>query len=65
MVDPARLRPKKSEVDRLWGDNTKILKNTQWVPTFSGSEGFEKGLEKTYQLYKNMGSKLSSSNYTI
>ncbi len=65
MIDPARLRPQKSEVDRLWGDNTKILKNTQWKPTYSGNEGFMKGLEKTFQWYKNIGSKISSSNYTI
>ena len=65
IVDPSRLRPVKSEVDRLWGDNTKILKNTKWKPIYSGTEGFFKGLEKTFQWYKDLGSKIPSSNYSV
>ena len=42
-----RTRPKLSEVHRLFGDNTKIKKLTDWSPAFSGKVGFRLGLEKT------------------
>ena len=37
--DPKRIRPQKSEVYRLLGDNTKILKYTKWRPTYTLEEG--------------------------
>lgn len=42
-VDPARLRPAKSEVFRLCGDNTKITTLTPWRPQVS----FEEGIART------------------
>lgn len=42
-VDPARLRPGKSEVRRLCGDNTLITTLTDWRPTHT----LEQGLQKT------------------
>jgi NAD dependent epimerase/dehydratase len=41
--DGKRIRPQKSEVDRLRCDNTKILRETSWRPQFS----LEKGLKET------------------
>lgn len=41
--DEQRLRPKKSEVFRLWGDNTKIKALTGFKPEYS----IEKGLAET------------------
>lgn len=41
--DQKRIRPEKSEVFRLYGDNTKILKHTNWKPTYS----LENGLKET------------------
>ncbi|MBI3133435.1 MAG: SDR family NAD(P)-dependent oxidoreductase [Bacteroidetes bacterium] len=41
--DPARIRPKNSEVFRLWGDNTLIKNLTGFKPAHS----MEKGLKKT------------------
>ncbi len=58
-----RLRPQNSEVNRLFGDNSLILKLTDWYPKYSGIEGFKKGLDKTINwflkkenldLYKNI-----------
>ena len=46
MVYQASLRLKNSKVDRLWRDNTKILKYTQWKTTFSFNEKLKKDLEK-------------------
>lgn len=41
--DNKRLRPKKSEVFRLYGDNSKIKKHTNWRPEYS----LETGLSET------------------
>ena len=39
--DEARIRPKNSEVFRLWGDNTKIKSLTGCVPSYSLEEGLK------------------------
>lgn len=44
-VDPERLRPGKSEVFRLCGDNTLITSLTDWRPRFSLEEGLRKTVE--------------------
>lgn len=41
VVDPQRLRPSKSEVFRLCGDNRKIKSLTDWQPQVSLREGLE------------------------
>lgn len=46
-TDEIRLRPDKSEVDRLWADNSKIKKLTGWQPNYGGKDGLRKGLEET------------------
>lgn len=43
IVDNQRLRPKKSEVYRLWCDNKKIRNLTGFIPTYT----IQKGLKKT------------------
>lgn len=45
--DPSRMRPEKSEVNRLCSDNSKMSKLTGWSPEFAGNAGLKKGLEKT------------------
>lgn len=47
--DPNRIRPKKSEVFRLYGDNTKIIQHTDWKPAFT----LEEGLQATINWFKN------------
>jgi NAD dependent epimerase/dehydratase len=42
IIDEQRLRPEKSEVFRLWCDNTKIEKLTGIKPTYSLRNGLEK-----------------------
>lgn len=39
--DQARIRPKNSEVFRLWGDNTKIKSLTGYEPSYSLEEGLK------------------------
>jgi len=43
--DDVRLRPEKSEVERLFGANQKILDNTNWKPSFTLEEGLRNTIE--------------------
>lgn len=45
VLDEQRLRPEKSEVSRLWCDNSKIRNLTGFSPRFSISEGLQKTIE--------------------
>ena len=46
-IDKKRIRPKKSEVFRLYASNKKAKKLLGWKPKFNGYNGFVKGLEET------------------
>ena len=52
-LDANRVRPKNSEVDRLFADTTRAQKAFQWKPTFGGRTGFIKGLKLTAEWFKN------------
>ena len=43
-TDEQRLRPEASEVNRLFGDNNRLRQLTNWHPTYSGLDGFKRGL---------------------
>ena len=43
--DDARLRPEKSEVFRLWGDNQKIRSLTGFVPQVPIAEGLQRTID--------------------
>ncbi len=45
--DEVRLRPEKSEVERLWADNTKAEELFGWQPIYGGIDGFKRGLNET------------------
>ena len=45
--DEVRIRPKDSEVQRLYSDNSKAKTLLKWSPEYYGISGFEKGLIKT------------------
>jgi NAD dependent epimerase/dehydratase len=45
--DEIRLRPEKSEVERLWADTTKAKELLDWEPMYAGREGFQRGLAET------------------
>jgi dTDP-glucose 4,6-dehydratase len=45
--DEARIRPEKSEVERLLADTSKVQRVFDWKPDHGGLEGFKIGLEKT------------------
>jgi len=46
-TEDIRLRTPKSEVDRLWADNTKAAKILGWGPEYAGYEGLKRGLTET------------------
>lgn len=46
-TEDQRLRPEKSEVERLWADNAKALQLTGWAPEYGGRNGFRRGLAET------------------
>lgn len=55
--DPERLRPEKSEVFRLFGDDTKIKKHTDWNQAYTLKEGLKETIEwfskkENLRLYK-------------
>ncbi|MBE7509191.1 MAG: SDR family NAD(P)-dependent oxidoreductase [Bacteroidia bacterium] len=55
LTDSQRVRPDKSEVERLFCDNTKIVSNTNWRPQHTLEEGLKqtiKFLESNLHLYK-------------
>lgn len=45
LCDEERIRPEKSEVNRLWADNTKIKTLTDWTPKYSIDEGLKETIE--------------------
>lgn len=45
--DEQRLRPKNSEVERLWAENSKALQFMGWQPEYAGLEGLRRGLQTT------------------
>ena len=51
ITDDVRLRPDKSEVNRLWADNSKAKLLVDWEPLYGGKEGFKIGLTETAQWF--------------
>lgn len=52
MTDELRLRPKNSEVERLWADNSKVKRLFDWQPAYGGQEGFRRGLAETVEWFQ-------------
>jgi len=52
-TEPERLRPEKSEVERLWADNTRAKQLTGWEPKYAGHEGLRRGLTETISWFTN------------
>jgi len=48
-----RTRSKTTEVQRLLGDNRKIIKHLKWKPKYAKEKGFIEGLKKTISWFKN------------
>jgi nucleoside-diphosphate-sugar epimerase len=67
VTDHERLRPDKSEVERLLADNNKAKRLLGWQPEYSGLEGFKRGLRETvnwFSLRDNLAA-YKSNRYNI
>ncbi|MDC0617883.1 GDP-mannose 4,6-dehydratase [Candidatus Pelagibacter sp.] len=63
VTDNKRIRPKKSEVNRLISSNLKAKKLLNWSPKLKGSKGFKEGLKKTIEWFnKEENLKLYKAN---
>jgi dTDP-glucose 4,6-dehydratase len=66
-TEKERIRPEKSEVVRLWADNTKAKEQFAWKPEYEGREGFKEALSKTIDWYLdpiNLA-KFKSTSFTL
>lgn len=61
ICDEIRLRPEKSEVNRLLGCNEKIKRLTDWEPKYT----FEQGLAETIEFLKHNMDKYKANIYNI
>jgi NAD dependent epimerase/dehydratase len=53
ITDDQRLRPDKSEVERLWASNAKARELLKWQPQYGGLDGFRRGLAETIEWFRN------------
>jgi nucleoside-diphosphate-sugar epimerase len=52
-TDEQRLRPEASEVNRLFGDNSRLCELTCWQPAYGGLDGFRRGLARTAEWFSD------------
>ncbi|MDF2684729.1 MAG: NAD-dependent dehydratase, partial [Brevibacillus sp.] len=52
-TEDKRLRPEKSEVERLWASNSKAKELLDWEPAYGGTDGFKRGLAETIKWFTN------------
>lgn len=55
LKDDYRVRPEKSEVERLRADNTKARQLLDWEPAYGGRDGFKRGLSETAGWFVDSG----------
>ena len=53
ITDDQRLRPEGSEVNRLFGDNSRLRQLTGWHPAYGALEGFRRGLARTAEWFSD------------
>jgi len=53
-TDEQRLRPQASEVNRLFGDNSRLCHLTGWQPDYGGLDGFRRGLACTAEWFGDL-----------
>jgi NAD dependent epimerase/dehydratase len=53
VTDQSRMRPERSEVERLWADNRKARELFGWQPAHGGPGGLRRGLAATVEWFTN------------
>lgn len=51
-TEDIRLRPERSEVERLWADNSKAERLIGWKPEYAGRNGLRRGLAETIEWFR-------------
>jgi len=66
-LDPQRVRPSGSEVDRLWADNTRARERIGWSPEYGELDGFRRGIAETVEWFSDPDNRASyrSGRYSI
>jgi len=66
-TEEQRLRPEKSEVERLWGSNDKAAALLGWQPKYGGLDGLRRGLSETIAWFRSHSdlSRYKSDLYNI
>lgn len=66
-TDDIRIRPDKSEVERLWADNSKAQRLFDWGPHYAGKDGLRRGLKETIDWFRDSTnlSRYKVGSYTI
>lgn len=55
LSDEDRVRPEKSEVNRLFSDMSKARSISEWRPKYGGMDGFERGVAETIEWFTSPG----------
>jgi len=65
--DEQRLRPEKSEVERLWAENKKAFDLLAWKPEYGDLDGFRRGIKETVDWFTEADnlSSYKSDDYNI
>ena len=53
VTDEQRLRPERSEVERLLADNGRAKQLLGWIPEYGSLDGFRRGIRKTIERFSN------------
>ena len=61
--DSGRIRPQNSEVNRLFGSNSKISLLSEWEPHYQGLDGFKEGLKITIEWFSKPENLLKYKNF--
>lgn len=61
VCEDQRLRPEKSEVNRLLGSNSKIKRLTDWSPKYT----FEQGIAETIEFFRNNMDRYKTDIYNL
>jgi NAD dependent epimerase/dehydratase len=67
ICDHLRIRPEKSEVERLWASNEKAKRLLNYSPSYGGREGFKRGIQETVDWFTHADNlkKYKSDIYNI
>lgn len=64
-TDEQRVRPQRSEVERLCADASKAKRLSGWTPQYGGGDGFARGLSETIDWFRGNLDKYKADIYNV